>query len=345
MTTRTPNIENEPASGGVREALRHFGIEIDSLLRQAESHGNGVLAAADVRRIVEPMLRAVAAVRTVPEEAIEPCGGRAYCGRMPFCGCGGPDPLPDFDPSKPAVEQGLYRKFEIKRTDGRDRPGGKHEHCEYFVIDVTHDVHAKVALEAYAQAASGNRGPLVDDMRDRYGLRAPMKQQGSASLQLAEQVLSLDMGTPKGLRARELARQVLAQADDMLTTLKLIEHATSSRVDDGAGHENAHSLAESCITRVTPSMPLPLVSYPRDSAAIPSECPHMIVFDDSDRQPLLFAGAGARAAAELAWKQVSGQWNAHLFVCVAHNARDVHQYPVAQLIENAPRGAVGDADA
>lgn len=339
MTTRTPNIETEPASDWLRETLRQFGVEIDSLLRQAESHGNGVLAAADVRRIVEPMLLAVAPVRsTVPEEAHKRCGGRAYCGRMPFCGCGGPDGLPEFDPSKPAAERGLYRKFEIKRTDGRDQPGGKHEHCEYFVIDVTHDVHAKAALEAYAQAASGESGVLADDMRDRYGLSSPVTQQGSASLQLAEQVLALDMGTPKGLRARELARQVLAQADDMLTTLKLIEHATSSRVDDGAGHENAHSLAESCIARVMPGTPPRLASYRRDAAAIPSECPHMIVFDDADREPLLFAGAGAQAAAEQAWKQVSGQWNAHLFVCVAHNARDVHQYPVARLSEHAPRG-------
>lgn len=62
---------------------------------------------------------------------------------------------------------------------------------------------------------------------------------------------------------------------------------------------------------------------------IPDECPHLIVFDDADRQQLIFAGAGARESALKAWEQISGSWNAHLFVRVERNSRD-DRYPSAK---------------
>lgn len=55
---------------------------------------------------------------------------------------------------------------------------------------------------------------------------------------------------------------------------------------------------------------------------IPEECPHMIVFDDADRQPLMFAGAGSRPAALKTFEQISQSWNAHLFVRIQQNCRD-----------------------
>ena len=61
---------------------------------------------------------------------------------------------------------------------------------------------------------------------------------------------------------------------------------------------------------------------------IPEECPHIIVFDDTDREQLLFAGTGARAAALKKWEKISGSWNAHLFVRVERNSRD-DRYPSA----------------
>ena len=61
---------------------------------------------------------------------------------------------------------------------------------------------------------------------------------------------------------------------------------------------------------------------------IPEECPHIIVFDDADREQLMFAGTGARAAALKTWEQISGSWNAHLFVRVERNSRD-DRYPSA----------------
>jgi len=56
--------------------------------------------------------------------------------------------------------------------------------------------------------------------------------------------------------------------------------------------------------------------------AIPDECPHLIVFDDTQVEQLMFAGAGARAAALKKWESISTSWNAHLFVRVARNSRD-----------------------
>ncbi len=50
------------------------------------------------------------------------------------------------------TQRGLYRKFLVKRTDGQSEPGGKHEHCSYFVLDWTHDKHAGPALAAYADS-------------------------------------------------------------------------------------------------------------------------------------------------------------------------------------------------
>lgn len=47
---------------------------------------------------------------------------------------------------------GIYNKFAVYRNDREDRPGYKHEGCEYFVLDMSHDPFAVPALRAYAQA-------------------------------------------------------------------------------------------------------------------------------------------------------------------------------------------------
>ena len=51
-----------------------------------------------------------------------------------------------------AMPKGLYAKFVIERTDGRSAPGEKHDGCEYFVLDLTHDPHAIPAIKAYEQS-------------------------------------------------------------------------------------------------------------------------------------------------------------------------------------------------
>jgi hypothetical protein len=61
-------------------------------------------------------------------------------------------------------ERGLYRKYDVKRTDGSSEPGGKHERCAYFVLDLEHDEFALPALIAYAGAAHKTHPALAADI-------------------------------------------------------------------------------------------------------------------------------------------------------------------------------------
>ncbi len=54
----------------------------------------------------------------------------------------------------------IYDKFDVTRTDGNDGPGSKHDGCDYFVLDVTHDPYALPALKAYAAACAGTHPTL-----------------------------------------------------------------------------------------------------------------------------------------------------------------------------------------
>ena len=60
--------------------------------------------------------------------------------------------------------RGLYRKFRIERVDGSDAPGGKHDGCQYFVLDLDHDPHALPALSAYAESCRGDYPMLAEDL-------------------------------------------------------------------------------------------------------------------------------------------------------------------------------------
>lgn len=62
-------------------------------------------------------------------------------------------------------EKGLYNKFTVTRNDGSSEPGGKHEHCEYFVLDLAHDKHAVAALMAYADSCEKEYPALASDLR------------------------------------------------------------------------------------------------------------------------------------------------------------------------------------
>ncbi|MDE3244478.1 MAG: hypothetical protein KGN80_00210 [Acidobacteriota bacterium] len=64
-------------------------------------------------------------------------------------------------------EKGLYRKFEVRRTDGSSEPGGKHENCRYFVLDLDHDPHAASALDAYAWSCRKDYPALANDLLDQ----------------------------------------------------------------------------------------------------------------------------------------------------------------------------------
>ena len=60
--------------------------------------------------------------------------------------------------------RGLYNKFNVTRTDGTSEPGKKHDGCQYFVLDVTHDPFAGAALKAYADACRSEYPALAEDI-------------------------------------------------------------------------------------------------------------------------------------------------------------------------------------
>jgi hypothetical protein len=65
------------------------------------------------------------------------------------------------------ARRGLYGKFTVIRNDGRSAPGEKHEKCEYFVLDLEHDKHARAALKAYAASCKRDYPELAKDLREK----------------------------------------------------------------------------------------------------------------------------------------------------------------------------------
>lgn len=45
-----------------------------------------------------------------------------------------------------------HDRYLVKRADGSSTPGGKHENCEYYVLDLDCEPLVHVALDAYATA-------------------------------------------------------------------------------------------------------------------------------------------------------------------------------------------------
>ena len=62
-------------------------------------------------------------------------------------------------------ERGIYQKYNVTRTDGSSGPGGKHEHCHYWVLDLIHDKHAAPALRAYAESCEKEYPVLAYELR------------------------------------------------------------------------------------------------------------------------------------------------------------------------------------
>lgn len=71
------------------------------------------------------------------------------------------------------AKRGLYRKYEVRRTDGSSESGGKHADCAYFVLDLEHDEFALPALKAYAQACAKAYPGLAADLRKIIAERKP----------------------------------------------------------------------------------------------------------------------------------------------------------------------------
>lgn len=59
---------------------------------------------------------------------------------------------------------GLYEKFSVRRTDGSSGIGQKHHGCRYFVLDLTHDIHAPKALRGYIESCAADYPVLAADL-------------------------------------------------------------------------------------------------------------------------------------------------------------------------------------
>ena len=70
---------------------------------------------------------------------------------------------------------GVYRKFMVRRADGTDAPGGKHDGCAYFVLDLTHDPYAGPALRAYVKACRAEYPLLAADLQSLADGNPPMR--------------------------------------------------------------------------------------------------------------------------------------------------------------------------
>lgn len=80
--------------------------------------------------------------------------------------------FPERDLTKPAEQQGIFRKFEVRRVDGSDAPRGKHYGCRYFVIDMDHDAHAPAALGSYGRSCADSHPELSADLLSKFPAQA-----------------------------------------------------------------------------------------------------------------------------------------------------------------------------
>jgi hypothetical protein len=66
--------------------------------------------------------------------------------------------------------RGLYYKYTVERKDGTSAPGEKHHDCDYFVLDMDHDDHARAAILAYVISLENSEEypDLASDLRNLY---------------------------------------------------------------------------------------------------------------------------------------------------------------------------------
>lgn len=65
-------------------------------------------------------------------------------------------------------QRGWHNKFRVARIDGEHKAGKKHDGCEYFVLDLTHDPHAVATVMLYGQHVYFRRPGLYRDIVARY---------------------------------------------------------------------------------------------------------------------------------------------------------------------------------
>jgi hypothetical protein len=108
--------------------------------------------------------------------------------------------------------RGLYQKFQVRRTDGSSESGGKHEGCEYFVLDLTHDKFASPALAAYEVACRKEYPVLAQDLRRKL-MAAPTPTEAAPDYESS----AFHRIADDGIRGRVPATRVLASKSEAAT--------------------------------------------------------------------------------------------------------------------------------
>jgi hypothetical protein len=145
------------------------------------------------------------------------------------------------DAHLPDKERGLYPKYQVARVDGSTNPGGKHEKCPKFVLDLEHDPHATPALFSYAVSARadgyellagelfGMIQPYVQQLEDvaKQNLLDDLKEgeaySGMADETLKEQIAGMineGDDLPPGADAARLVEELLVRYDKLTTKPK-----------------------------------------------------------------------------------------------------------------------------
>jgi hypothetical protein len=57
--------------------------------------------------------------------------------------------------------EGLHHKYHVKHLHD---PVGKHRDCPFFVLDIRHDLAARLAVRAYARAIRASNPVLAADL-------------------------------------------------------------------------------------------------------------------------------------------------------------------------------------
>jgi hypothetical protein len=130
----------------------------------SQRRGELVLAAFGRRIMAESAHRRMVLARAsagLPPLEAKP--GKAEEGRPEL---GQPTDLPPRDMSVAAQLQGVFRKYHVRRVDGRDAPGGDRHGDEHFVLNLTRDPHAVPAIAAYARSCEGEFPQLAKDLTE-----------------------------------------------------------------------------------------------------------------------------------------------------------------------------------
>lgn len=163
----------------IKEALPEFRQQDDYLLAHGASlmseNSHEIIHVDTLRRIIAALSRAQTEAEVLNPAMVErlqhaiegECDGLAVNDQhakaiLEYT-------LAERDPSKPAKQQGMFRKFDVRRVDSSDAPGGKHYGCRYFVLDLDHDAYAPAAMRTYAAECKVTHSQLAADIESEFG--------------------------------------------------------------------------------------------------------------------------------------------------------------------------------